>query len=341
MFDTLLSGFSLLCPTRDRTILSHLRQIICYHSHKMENKMEKDAHHQQPPQEFPAVVTTIVGGRPPGCGKQVGQIPRGIEVLVKKASVDPGFRSRLLASRSAAAREIGLALEPAEAMMLDLVPAAQLEAIIVQTTVEPAKQSLFLGKAAAVMLAALGASAIMAPAQVQATKGVRFEPPVTAPTPPATQSTQPATDPAATQLSPIEQLERSRVICLGVRPLPQPATAPAATQPCTTSASAPATAPSAIRDQLPAILKQLDSQSFKDRQEAQKKLEALGPAALQCIEEALDKSDLSLEVATRIQSAMLNIQATTRPALLNPPEPRPARSDRFAGPTVGEPKIRL
>jgi hypothetical protein len=33
------------------------------------------------PKEKEAVYTTIVGGRPPGCGTQVGNIPRGIEVL--------------------------------------------------------------------------------------------------------------------------------------------------------------------------------------------------------------------------------------------------------------------
>ena len=48
------------------------------------------------PAEQPAVRTTIVGGRPPGSGHGVGQIPRGIELLVKKASVDPEFRKLLL-----------------------------------------------------------------------------------------------------------------------------------------------------------------------------------------------------------------------------------------------------
>lgn len=39
--------------------------------------------------EQEAVRTAIVGGRPPGSGTRVGAIPRGVEVLVKKASVDP------------------------------------------------------------------------------------------------------------------------------------------------------------------------------------------------------------------------------------------------------------
>jgi hypothetical protein len=85
-------------------------------------------------------------------------IPRGIEVLVKKASVDPGFRKLLLEKRSEAAKEIGLELDPAEAAMLRGVPEAQLEAIIAQTTVSPMTRAAFLGRAAAVMLAALGAS---------------------------------------------------------------------------------------------------------------------------------------------------------------------------------------
>ena len=62
--------------------------------------------------EQEAVRTTIVGGRPPGSGKPVGDIPRGIEVLVKKASVDPRFCDTLLRRRADAAKEIGLELDP-------------------------------------------------------------------------------------------------------------------------------------------------------------------------------------------------------------------------------------
>jgi hypothetical protein len=106
--------------------------------------------------EQPAVRTTIVGGRPPGSGKGVGSVPRGIEVLVKKAAVDPEFRALMLAERSAAAAEIGLALNEAEAAILNGVPQAQLEAIIANTTISPKIRPAFMGRAAAVMLAALG-----------------------------------------------------------------------------------------------------------------------------------------------------------------------------------------
>ena len=100
--------------------------------------------------------TTIVGGRPPGSGRGLGDIPRGVEVLVKKASVDAEFRKLLLEKRADAAGEIGLVLDPAEAAMIAAVPAAQLDTIIGQTTVPREHRRAFLGQAAAAMLAAVG-----------------------------------------------------------------------------------------------------------------------------------------------------------------------------------------
>ncbi len=108
------------------------------------------------PAEQEAVRTTIVGGRPPGSGQPIGEIPRGIEVLVKKAAVDPEFKIVLLERRAAAAAEIGLELQPAEAAMLAAVTAPQLEAIIARTTVPQEFRRAFLGKAAAAMLATFG-----------------------------------------------------------------------------------------------------------------------------------------------------------------------------------------
>ncbi len=85
-----------------------------------------------------------------------GSVPRGVEVLVKKASVDPEFKAVLLARRADAADEIGLTLDPAEAMMLTAVPAEQLESIIAQTHVPDRDRRAFLGKVAAAMLATIG-----------------------------------------------------------------------------------------------------------------------------------------------------------------------------------------
>ncbi len=142
------------------------------------------------PAEQEAVRTTIVGGRPPGSGQKVGPIPRGIEILLRKASVDPAFKELLLSQRGAAAETIGLKLEPGEAMMLTAAPAAQLEAVIARTSVPQEHRRAFLGQAAAAMLAALGAAisrpinaaegavakGIMKPA------GIVVGPPVTLPT---------------------------------------------------------------------------------------------------------------------------------------------------------------
>ena len=151
--------------------------------------------------EQEAVKTTIVGGRPPGSGKPVGKIPRGIEVLVKKASVDPEFKGILLDRRAGAAKDIDLALEAAEVAMLNAVPAAQLEAIISKTTVSPKHRNVFLGRAAALMIVALGASAIT-PACGQESPvvdGIRPERPEVATPPPAeVEAVQPNTTPVPT-----------------------------------------------------------------------------------------------------------------------------------------------
>lgn len=131
------------------------------------------------PQEMPAVKMTIVGGRPPGCGRELGAIPRGVEVLVKKASVDPWFKALLMNQRAGAAEAIGLALAPAEVTLLNFIPASQLDAVIARTKIEPSKMPAFLGKAAAVMLVALGASS--APAQLAPTRGATPGPVVPVP----------------------------------------------------------------------------------------------------------------------------------------------------------------
>jgi hypothetical protein len=110
------------------------------------------------PFEQEAVNTTIVGGRPPGAGKPVGNIPRGIEVLVKKASIDSAFKTLLLEKRADAAKEIELALEPSEVMMLNTVPREQLESIIAKTTIRPSQRAAFMGKVAALMIVALTAT---------------------------------------------------------------------------------------------------------------------------------------------------------------------------------------
>ena len=361
------------------------------------------------PQEYPAVKTTIVGGRPPGCGKPLGPIPRGIEVLVKKAAVDPEFKFILMRDRAWAAQEIGLVLDAAEATMLNLIPAPQLEAIIARTTVDPRVKPAFLGRAAAVMLVALGATAIQLTSAQDATRrgitetwtppppptttattsapttqdqkpetmlpsagalvdvprpavaGVRVYTPATSPasepaTAPAPASEpmpgpsagvrapgpgqlkqpimraagirvggitadEPATSPAsAPTTAPADQGELQRPVRAmpmdGVRPdLPRPVKmaglgadtpdTPPTTQPATTTqASQPTTWPTVTREQILPILKDLDAEAFKVRQDAQAKLQGLGAGALQPLREILKTETLSLEVTTRVKSAM-------------------------------------
>lgn len=87
-------------------------------------------------------------------GRQdANRIPRGVEILVKKASVDPAFKALLLEKRAEAAREIELDLDPSEAIMLGAIPKEQLEAIIARTTVPEEHRRVFLGNVGKAMLA--------------------------------------------------------------------------------------------------------------------------------------------------------------------------------------------
>ena len=107
-------------------------------------------------EENQAVPTTNTGGRPPGSGRGTGTIPRGLEVLVKKAAVDPAFRELLFEQRGAAATGIGLELDPAENAMLSAIPQEQLAQIVSETTVPVEQRRVFLGRLAVAMLAVLG-----------------------------------------------------------------------------------------------------------------------------------------------------------------------------------------
>ena len=106
--------------------------------------------------EQESVRTTIVGGRPPGSGQPVGQIPRGIEVLLKKAAVDKKFRELLFDDPSRAVASIELELEPVESAMLQTFPKEHLSAIVEQTDVPEMYRRTFLGKSAAAMVLLLG-----------------------------------------------------------------------------------------------------------------------------------------------------------------------------------------
>jgi len=99
-----------------------------------------------------------VGGGP-GSGELIGPIPQAIEVLLRKASVDAEFRALLLEKRSAAAQEIGLRLDPAQAAVLDGTPRDQLEATIARTKVKPEHRAAFARSSSVLELALLTAVA--------------------------------------------------------------------------------------------------------------------------------------------------------------------------------------
>ena len=190
--------------------------------------------------EHEAVRTTIVGGRPPGSGQPVGPIPRGIEVLIKKAAVDAEFRTLLLERRAEAAGEIGLVLEPAEAAMLAAAPAAQLEAIIDQTTVLPAHRRAFLGKAGKAMLAVVGGAAVvglLSPAGAGCDwPGAPPAPAGIAPdTPPAPAGERPDMPPEESIPESMGEPERGEFVIRGIRadepPPPPPPPAPTGIRP--------------------------------------------------------------------------------------------------------------
>jgi len=116
----------------------------------------KDGQQNDPPREEDQVAPTIVGGRPLRNRNRSSTFPLGIEVLLKKASVDPEFRRALVEKKSAAAAAIGLELSPSEAAALDAVPQSHIEKIIDRTAVPDEHRRVFLGKVAAAVLALLG-----------------------------------------------------------------------------------------------------------------------------------------------------------------------------------------
>jgi hypothetical protein len=230
-------------------------------------------------------------------GKGVGPIPRGIEVLVTKAAVDPTFKQLLLEKRAAAAEEIGLKLEPAEVAMLTAVPAAQLETIVANTDVNEVTRAAFLGRAAAVMLAALGASTAgcsggggegesppsngIRPDRVQ-TKGEQPDRPPNKDVPVKDQQSQPSARPD--QVKPTEGIRPDR-------PAPKEPSQPG-------QESGQQQNLDELRKRIAALAEKLNSPDYATREEATGAIIELGKPALPLIEEL--KTD-DQEIASRLE----------------------------------------
>ena len=93
---------------------------------------------------------TIVGGRSRS-NRLVGDFPRGIEILLKKASVDPVFRQFLLQDPLTAAQSIELDLKPVEISILNNTPISILQRMIASIRVPKQHVNTFrTGKTAAI-----------------------------------------------------------------------------------------------------------------------------------------------------------------------------------------------
>jgi hypothetical protein len=104
--------------------------------------------------------------------QNIGSIPVGIDVLIKKASIDPEFRQILLEKRGEAACEIGLELTETEQKMLSSISLEQLEKIIDNTKVKPENRNIFRGKAVKLMLAAATGLVVVSMLSVKSSAGI-------------------------------------------------------------------------------------------------------------------------------------------------------------------------
>lgn len=102
---------------------------------------------------------TIVGGRSSGSAERK-DFPRGIEILLKKASVDPGFRELLLRDPVGAADSIELALKESERRVLASTSQSVLSAMIRNTFVPRHHVRSFLTQKAPALLMLLLASTV-------------------------------------------------------------------------------------------------------------------------------------------------------------------------------------
>jgi len=102
---------------------------------------------------------TIVGGRPPARPSISSDVPRGIEVLLRKAAVDEAFRESLLADFESAAKSIDLKLSTGERAVFGSVTSEALSGMIARVEVPAEHHSVFKGRIAAAMLTIVAGTA--------------------------------------------------------------------------------------------------------------------------------------------------------------------------------------
>ncbi len=119
-------------------------------------------------------------GTPRGVPRRAPHWTHGIEVLLKKASVDARFADVLLESPDEAARLISLDLQDSERTILRSTPRSTLRSTIRNTRVLRQEMSAFRTMSAALMLAAVIAASSLAAAfgcEQAATKGIAADDP--------------------------------------------------------------------------------------------------------------------------------------------------------------------
>ena len=105
---------------------------------------------------------TIVGGRSRS-NRLVGDFPRGIEILLKKASVDSAFGQYLLQTPLEAARSIALDLKPVEINILTNTPRPLLQKMIISTRVPKHHVKTFRTATVTAMLALVLSTTVVLP----------------------------------------------------------------------------------------------------------------------------------------------------------------------------------
>lgn len=104
---------------------------------------------------------TIVGGRSRS-DRLVGDFPRGIEILLKKACVDSAFRKLVLQDPLIAGQSIELDLKPLEINILKNTPRSVLQAMIANTRVPKQHVKTFqTARTAALLALVLSCTAVM------------------------------------------------------------------------------------------------------------------------------------------------------------------------------------
>lgn len=96
----------------------------------------------------------VAGGKSPANDTGTPKTPRGVELLIKLASVDSDFRQLLLKSWEAAAKMIKLDLDPGECAMLSAISREQLAQSIDRFQMPEKERRAFLEQLATAMLPA-------------------------------------------------------------------------------------------------------------------------------------------------------------------------------------------